>query len=124
MGLPLTAAVAGAAYLLGARAGRERYTQILAAGQRLAARPETQQLITALRAQTGKLTQPARTGRGELGGAAAPAGSAPGTPSRFDPARERLARLRAVPLPRGRRTPAVVVHPDTAGTGPDTSPQL
>ncbi|MDP9397859.1 MAG: hypothetical protein M3P96_08610 [Actinomycetota bacterium] len=53
MGLLRTAAVAGLGYVLGARAGRGRYDQLVALGQRLAARPEAQQLAQRLGMSTG-----------------------------------------------------------------------
>lgn len=43
-----------AAYLFGARAGRERYEQIMRAARALADRPETQEVAGLLQARVGK----------------------------------------------------------------------
>ena len=48
MGLISTATLLGAGYLLGARAGTDRYHQIVAAARRLAARPELQPYLESL----------------------------------------------------------------------------
>lgn len=55
----------GAGFILGARAGRERYEQIKRAARRVMDSPAVQQTAAALHAQAGEL---ARTARRKMGG--------------------------------------------------------
>ena len=58
MGLIRNAVLIGAGYVLGSRAGTERYDEIVRTARALAARPEVQSYLSALREKTG-LDRPA-----------------------------------------------------------------
>lgn len=53
MGMIRKAVLIGAGYVLGARAGTDRYDEIVRTARALAARPEVQSYLSALREKTG-----------------------------------------------------------------------
>ncbi len=76
MGLMGTATKIGIGYVLGTRAGRERYEQLAAAGKRLAQHPQVQRLAEHPQVQqvNNKLPQAMRS---KLGASSAPGAGAP-----------------------------------------------